>query len=96
MRTCFECSGLRGSAGGEDLEERAAARLSNFVGKAAQATLVGDVFDDAATGQGLLNYFSRAIDCGAISEAEAVERTGLTLEDFQGKSFLAILKRRRG
>ena len=79
----------------EGLEE-AAARLSNFVGKAAQATLVGDVFDDAATGQGLLNYFSRAIDCGAISEAEAVERTGLTLEDFQGKSFLAILKRRRG
>ena len=76
--------------------EAAAARLSNFVGKAAQATLVGDVFDDAATGQGLLNYFSRAIDCGAISEAEAVERTGLTLEDFQGKSFLAILKRRRG
>jgi len=76
--------------------DAAAARLSNFVGKAAQATLVGDVFDDAATGQGLLNYFSRAIDCGAISEAEAVERTGLTLEDFQGKSFLAILKRRRG
>jgi citrate lyase beta subunit len=75
--------------------DAAAERLSNFVGKAAQATLVGDVFDDAATGQGLLNYFSRAIDCGAISEAEAVERTGLTLEDFQGKSFLAILKRRR-
>ena len=76
--------------------DAAATRLSNFVGKAAQATLVGDVFDDAATGQGLLNYFSRAIDCGAISEVEAVERTGLTLEDFQGKSFLAILKRRRG
>ncbi|HEX8905816.1 MAG TPA: hypothetical protein VF771_13280, partial [Longimicrobiaceae bacterium] len=34
-----------------------AARLRNFVDKAAQATLVGDVFDDAATGQGLLNYF---------------------------------------
>ena len=31
-----------------------------------------------------------------FSEAEAVKRTGLTLEDFQGKSFLAILKRRRG
>jgi citrate lyase beta subunit len=76
--------------------DAAAERLSNFVGKAAQATLVGDVFDDAATGQGLLNYFSRAIDCGAISEADAVARTGLTLEDFQGKSFLAILKRRRG
>jgi len=76
--------------------DAAAERLSNFVGKAAQATLIGDVFDDAATGQGLLNYFSRAIDCGAIAEAEAVARTGLTLEDFQGKSFLAILKRRRG
>src|SRR4029077_4820323 len=29
----------------------AAERLRNFVDKAAQATLVGDVFDDAATGQ---------------------------------------------
>jgi hypothetical protein len=29
--------------------DAAAARLSHFVGKAAQATLVGDVFDDAAT-----------------------------------------------
>ncbi len=75
--------------------DRAAQRLSNFVGKAAQATLVGEVFDDAATGQGLLNYFLRAINCGAIDEAEAVRRTGLTLEDFQGRSFLRILERRR-
>ena len=45
---------------------RAAERLRNFVDKAAQATLVGDVFDDAATGQGLLNYFLRALNCGAI------------------------------
>jgi len=74
----------------------AAERLSNFVGKAAQATLVGDVFDDAATGQGLLNFFLRAINCGAIDEAEAVRRTGLTLEDFRGRSFLRILERRRG
>ena len=44
----------------------AAERLRNFVEKAAQATLVGDVFDDAATGQGLLNYFLRALNCGAI------------------------------
>jgi hypothetical protein len=32
--------------------------LKNFVEKAAKATLVRHVFDDAATGQGLLNYFS--------------------------------------
>jgi citrate lyase beta subunit len=73
----------------------AAERLSNFVGKAAQATMVGEVFDDAATGQGLLNYFLRAVNCGAIDEAEAVRRTGLSLEDFQGRSFLRILERRR-
>src|SRR6185436_10128605 len=48
--------------------EAAGQRLRNFVAKAAQATLVGDVFDDAATGQGLLNYFLRAINAGAISE----------------------------
>ena len=34
-------------------------RLKAFVDKAAQATLLGDVFDDAATGQGLLNFFLR-------------------------------------
>jgi citrate lyase beta subunit len=76
--------------------DAAATRLSHFVGKAAQATLVGEVFDDAATGQGLLNYFLRAINCGAIDETEAVARTGLTLEDFRGRSFLRILERRRG
>jgi len=65
------------------------------VEKAAQATLVGDVFDDAATGQGLLNYFLRAMNCGAISEREAVDMTGLTLEDLRTRSFAAILDRRR-
>ena len=44
---------------------QAADRLRNFIEKAAQATLVGDVFDDAATGQGLLNYFLRALNSGA-------------------------------
>jgi citrate lyase beta subunit len=41
-------------------------RLKSFMGKAAQATLIGDVFDDAATGQALLNYFLQGISCGAI------------------------------
>src|SRR5438270_3445183 len=57
--------------------EAASERLRSFVAKAAQATLVGDVFDDAATGQGLLNFFLRALNCGAMSEAEAVELSGL-------------------
>ncbi|HVG08154.1 MAG TPA: phosphoenolpyruvate kinase [Thermoanaerobaculia bacterium] len=76
--------------------DAASERLHNFVKKAAQATLVGDVFDDAATGQGLLNYFLRAVNCGAISEEEALERSGLTLEELRGRSFVKILANRRG
>jgi hypothetical protein len=75
--------------------DAASDRLRNFVQKAAQATLVGEVFDDAATGQGLLNYFLRAVNCGAITEEEALERSGLTLEELRGRSFVRILERRR-
>ena len=75
--------------------DAASERLRNFVQKAAQATLVGEVFDDAATGQGLLNYFLRAINCGAIDEAEATSRTGLTVEELRTRSFLRILEGRR-
>jgi len=70
-------------------------RLKNFVQKAAQATLVGDVFDDAATGQGLLNYFLRALNCGAISEKEAVDMSGLSVEELWSRSFAKILAGRR-
>ena len=76
--------------------DAAGTRLSNFVESAAKATLVGDVFDDAATGQGLLNYFLRAINCGAIDEAEATTRTGLTVDELRTRSFLRILEGRRG
>jgi uncharacterized protein DUF6986 len=70
-------------------------RLRNFVQKAAQATRVGDVFDDAATGQGLLNYFLRALNSGAISEDEAVEMSGLTVAELRSRSFMTILRNRR-
>jgi hypothetical protein len=72
----------------------ASERLRNFVDKAAQATLVGDVFDDAATGQGLLNYFLRGIACGAVTESEALA-TGLSLDEIRGKSFVKIMAARR-
>jgi hypothetical protein len=74
--------------------EAAGARLKNFVEKAAQATLVGNVFDDAATGQGLLNFFLRGINSGAVTEAEALRMTGLTEEDFRGRSFIRIMRSR--
>lgn len=81
---CFFLEGL----------EPASLRLRSFIEKAAQATLVGDVFDDAATGQGLLNYFLRAINCGAISKEE-IRTTGLTLEEISTRSFVKILAGRR-
>lgn len=74
--------------------DRAGERLSNFVESAAKATLVGEVFDDAATGQGLLNFFLRAINCGAVTEEEAIARSGLTLDELRTRSFLAILEGR--
>jgi citrate lyase beta subunit len=73
----------------------AALRLRHFVEKAAQATLSGDIFDDAATGQGLLNYFLKALNCGAITEEEATV-TGLSVEEIRLRSFYRILEQRRG
>ncbi|HWA76427.1 MAG TPA: phosphoenolpyruvate kinase [Polyangiaceae bacterium] len=72
----------------------AAERLRNFLEKSAQATLVGDVFDDAATGQGLLNFFIRALNSGAI-DLDDVAQTGLTVEEFGLRSFAKILAARR-
>jgi citrate lyase beta subunit len=74
--------------------EPAAARMRNFIDKAAQATLVGDVFDDAATGQGLLNFLLRGVNCGAFTDEEAAS-SGLTVEELRGRSFVRILESRK-
>lgn len=74
--------------------EAATQRLKNFIEMAAQATIAGDVFDDAATGQALLNYFLRGMNCGAITEEEATA-TGLTLDEIRSRSFVKILQGRR-
>ena len=66
-------------------------RLKTFVERAAISTLTGDIFDDAATGQGLLNFFLKAMNCGAITEEEATV-TGLTLEEIRSRSFYKILQ----
>src|SRR5256714_1382385 len=73
--------------------DAASNRLKAFVEKAALASLFGDVFDDAATGQGLLNFFLRGMACGAITEDEALA-TGLTLDELRSRSFLKILQNR--
>jgi hypothetical protein len=68
----------------------ATARLKKFFDKAARA---GAVFDDAATGQALVNFFNRALSSGAITEDELLE-TGLAASDLQGRTFLQILASR--
>ena len=70
-------------------------RLRAFVDGAARATLSGDVFDDAATGQGLLNFFLRAAGCGALDAEEARRLSGLSDDELASRSFLRILDRRR-
>ena len=74
--------------------EDAVHRLKIFVERSAVSTLTGDIFDDAATGQGLLNFFLKAMNCGAIGEA-AVLTTGLSLEEVRTRSFYKILEGRR-
>jgi hypothetical protein len=69
-------------------------RLKTFIERSAISTLTKDIFDDAATGQGLLNFFIKAINCGAISETEVLA-TGLTLEEIRSRSFYRIIEGRK-
>ncbi len=66
-------------------------RLQGFVEKATQANLTGNTFDDAASAQGLLNFFGRAFGCGAMIESEILEATGLTIEELNSASFVKIM-----
>lgn len=74
--------------------DSSAERLRNFLEKAAQATRIGHVFDDAAMVQGLLNFFLQAVHCGALTAEEAEKLTGLTQEELRVGSFVKILARR--
>lgn len=74
--------------------DAATSRLRNFLQKAGQATLLGETFDDAATGQGLLNFFLRGINTGAIEETEVGDRVGLTVAELRTRSFSTILRQR--
>lgn len=73
---------------------RAGERLRSFVEQATRATLDRGVFDDAATGQGLLNSFLGAVGCGAITEEEAAGQTGLSIDDLRTRSFHQIVQGR--
>jgi hypothetical protein len=57
--------------------EEQAKRLKNYAESAAQATLTGTAFDDAASARGVVNFFLRGLNCGALSNAEVETATGL-------------------
>jgi len=65
----------------------ATTRLRNFFTKAEKA---GAAFDDAATGQALVNFLNRALSSGAITPEEAAQ-TGLSESELRTGSFLKIL-----
>jgi len=71
--------------------ESSAQRLRNFIERAAQATRVGQVFDDAAMAQGLVNYFVGAINCGALRAEEVQQLTTLSAGELRSGSFPKIL-----
>lgn len=73
--------------------ENATERLKGFIDKAARVSLAGNVFDDAASAQALLNFFVRGLNCGAITEEE-IKRTGLTVEEIRTKSFVKFIELR--
>lgn len=62
-------------------------RLKTFLGRAAQASRVGVAFDDAATALGLLAFFRKALECGALSEDEVTAHTGLDRRALQARTF---------
>ncbi|HUQ94278.1 MAG TPA: hypothetical protein VM120_21540 [Bryobacteraceae bacterium] len=62
-------------------------RLKNFIAQSAQATRIGGTFDDAATAQGLRIFFLRALGCGAITEAELREHSGLSAAELEQLRF---------
>ena len=78
-----------------EAKDEQAERLKNFIEKATQAITTGNQFDDAASAQGLLNFFARALNCGAFNEGEISEATGLTAEELRSNSFLKIVENRR-
>ena len=77
----------------EEHREAMAKRLANFIARATQATRVGQEFDDAATGHGLLGFFRRGLACGAFDESD-LETTTLTRTELASRSFAPIVSAR--
>ncbi|MEP7214355.1 MAG: phosphoenolpyruvate kinase [Acidobacteriota bacterium] len=70
-----------------------ARRLKGFIEKATQASMSGTTFDDAASAQGVLNFFRRAVECRALTYEEVRSATGLTSDDITLLSFADLVEK---
>jgi citrate lyase beta subunit len=68
-------------------------RLKSFLNSAAQASLSGTAFDDAATGLGLFNFFLRGYNCGALRR-EDILSAGVSIDELVKGDLLEILQNR--
>ena len=73
--------------------DSSAKRLRAFLDRATKASLTGNQFDDAASANGLLNFFEMALNCRAIEETEILEKTGLSAGEVR-ISFAEIMQRK--
>jgi len=58
-----------------------AARLGNFLAAATKASLTGNIFDDAASAEGAVNFFQTGIGCGAFSDDDVHRMLGIGKKD---------------
>ncbi|MEJ7847916.1 MAG: aldolase/citrate lyase family protein [Pyrinomonadaceae bacterium] len=77
-----------------EAKDAQASRLKGIIQKEAQANLVGNTFDDAASAQGLLNFFGQGLDCGAFTDEEILESTGLNSAELRSRSFVQLCQNR--
>ena len=62
-------------------------RLRGFVEKATKATMTGSTFDDAASANGLLNFFRLGLHCGAFGAAELKKATSMSPQELKAVRF---------
>jgi len=64
-----------------------AVRLKEFINRSTQATLTGNTFDDAASAEGILNFFRSGSDCGAFEPKEIKTLLGVSPDELRSTSF---------
>ncbi len=70
-----------------DQLDELAPRLRRFVDASTQAVLTGSIFDDAASAQGILIFFRKAVECSVLTEDEAGALTGCSATEFRELDF---------